>query len=169
MNFLEEFSQPIDKHQTQKLVTYVGDSQSRFDEVMLLFLEQDIRIAQRAAGVITYSVEKHPELLKDYYSILIEKLKTNPPDFIKRNVVRAWQFVEIPEEFMGEVANICFDYLDSQNEAIAVKVFSMTVLYHISQKETDLQPELRLVIEKQLPYGSAGFQSRAKKILPNLK
>lgn len=169
MNFLEEFSQSIDRHKTQVLVRYVGQSQAYFDEVMTLFLEQDIRIAQRAAGVITYAVEKYPNLLDDYYTILIEKLKTNPPNFIKRNVVRAWQFVEIPEEFMGEIANICFDYLDSQIEAIAVKVFSMTVLYHISQKEPDLQPELRLVIEKQLPYGSAGFKSRAKKILPNLK
>jgi hypothetical protein len=84
---------------------------------------------------------------------------------VKRNVVRILQFIEIPHTLIGEVTKICFDYLASPNEPIAVRVFSMTVLANVAQKEPDLKNELRLVIEQQLVYGSMGFCSRAKKVM----
>ena len=68
----------------------------------------------------------------------------------------------------GEAADICFGYLVDHKETIAVRVFAMTVLGNICRREPDLGIELRLVIEEELPYASAGFKSRAKKILAEL-
>jgi hypothetical protein len=62
----------------------------------------------------------------------------------------------------------CFALLDPK-EPIAVRAFSMTVLGNLAAQHPDLKKELRLVIESQLPYGSAGFVARAKKVLKQLE
>ena len=84
---------------------------------------------------------------------------------VRRNVIRILQRIDIPEKLVGEVATVCFDYLASPDEPIAVRVFSMTVLANIARKEPDLKNELRLLIELQLLYGSTGFRSRARQVM----
>jgi hypothetical protein len=44
-----------------------------------------------------------------------------------------------------------------------------TVLANLVEKQPGLKSELRIIIEDELPYGSAGFLSRGKKILKKLK
>jgi hypothetical protein len=50
-----------------------------------------------------------------------------------------------------------------------VKVFGMTVLANLCEKLPELKNELRIIIEDQMPYGSAGFKSRGSKILKKLQ
>ena len=79
------------------------------------------------------------------------------------------QDVDVPENLIGEVVDICFGLMESNNTPIAVKVFSMTVLANISIKEPDLKNELALIIEDQMPYGSVGFRNRGAKILNKIR
>jgi hypothetical protein len=44
----------------------------------------------------------------------------------------------------------------------------MTVLANLAKSEPDLGQELKIIIQDQLPYASAGFQARARAILPQL-
>ncbi len=44
----------------------------------------------------------------------------------------------------------------------------MTVLEKICRKIPELKPELRLIIEEQLPHGSAAFKNRGNRILKRL-
>ena len=63
----------------------------------------------------------------------------------------------------------CLSYLTDVEETVAVKAFSMTVLYRICQKYPDLKQELIPVIEDNLAYSDkAGLQNRGKKILKKL-
>ena len=99
---------------------------------------------------------------------MVANLENDVNDAVKRNTVRVLQFVDIPEEHMGKLADICFNYMGSAKEPIAVKVFSMTVLYHITLKIPELKNELLPLIEDLIPYGSAGFQNRGRKIIKSL-
>ena len=56
-------------------------------------------------------------------------------------------------------------FLESPTKAIAVKAFSLTVLGNLSKHYPDIIPELKLVIEDQLPCQTAAFKSRAKWLL----
>ena len=57
---------------------------------------------------------------------------------------------------------ICFKYLESSDEAVAIKAFSLTVLGKLAKKYPEIIPEIKLMIEEQLPHQSAAFKSRAK-------
>ena len=94
--------------------------------------------------------------------------KSGLQDAVKRNSIRFMQQIELPEKHHGEIMDMCFNYLESPKESLAVKVFSMSVLGNLTKYYPEIKTELKLIIEDQLPHQSAGFKSRAKKILKDL-
>ena len=162
---LREYSKP----NAQRISRYIGDDQKRFDELMVLFLNDTYRVTQRAAWIVSHCIDQHPHLIKLHLKSIIANLSGPVNVAVKRNTVRVLQFLEIPKSLMGPLAEICFQYLQSTSETVAVKVFSMTILANITKTIPELKNELRIIIEDQMPYGSAGFISRGKKILRALE
>ena len=58
--------------------------------------------------------------------------------------------------------DICFRYVESPNEAVAIKAFSLTVLYNLSKLYPEIIPEVKTLIEIQWPKQTAAFRVRAK-------
>lgn len=167
MTLKERLPNVYSKNDIQAIVTYVGDNQQLFDELVNILVWGEERQAYIAAWVFGHSGEKYPKLLNAHLKTIITHLKNDVADGVKRAIVRVLQWIEIPEELQGELVNTCFELLENPKTAIAIKVFSMTILYNIS-KTQDIKQELRLVIESQLDNASSGFRSRAKKILTKL-
>lgn len=166
MNLREEILKEHSKAQCAKIVKWVGSSQQRFDELFSLFINDEYRVVQRSGWPLSYCVIDHPSFINKHWKALINNLKkTNLHNAVKRNSIRLMQGLEIPERFHGDVMDICFRFLESPTEALAVKVFSMSVLGNLAAIYPDIKPELKLVIEEQLPHQTAGFKSRAKKVL----
>lgn len=168
MNIKDELISVHSKENALKIARYIGQDAHKFTTLMDLFLNGEYRIVQRAAWVVSKCTDQYPELLPPFLEEMILNLQKDVSVAVKRNTMRALQNVEVPEELMGPLAEVCFAYLESSEEPVAVKVFAMTNLFNITKKEPDLKNELRIILETQLPYGSAGFKSRAKKILKEL-
>jgi hypothetical protein len=152
------------------IVQWVGGSQQRFDELFALFLTDVYRVSQRAAWPLSYCVEAHPEFIKKNFGKLIKNLQhPGLHDAVKRNTVRLLQYVAIPKKHQGTVMDICFGYVASPIEAVAVKAFSLTVLGNLAKQYPDIIPEIKLLIEAQLPHQTPAFRSRAKAFLKGVK
>jgi hypothetical protein len=170
MKLREQILKEHSKANREAIVKLVGTSQERFDELFDLFLNDEYRVVQRAAWPLSYIVIAHPQLIKKHFSSLLKNLeKRGIHDSVKRNTVRLLERVTIPERFHGQVMNICFNYVASPQEAVAVKAFSLTVLERLSQQYPEIKKELKTIIEDRWDYESAAFRSRAKKILTRLK
>lgn len=156
------------KENVSVVVNYIGKDTKRFAHLMELFFSDDNRLAQRAAWVMSHSVEKQPQLVNPYIEKLVKHLYKSHEDAIKRNSLRILQYIDIPEPLWGETLEKCFEYLESNNEAIAIRAFSMTVVYNISQHIPEIKPELKGLIEEIIVFGSAGLKSRGNKILKKL-
>lgn len=168
MNIQEALLAEHSKAQSERIAEYVGNDPVRFAELMESFLSEDQELSRRAAWVLSHCADRHASLIEPHLEAMIRNLRNDVHVAVRRNTVRVLQEVEIPDELLGEAADICFGYLADHHEAIAVKVFAMTVLANICRREPDLGNELKLLIEEQLPYASAGFRSRAKRILAGL-
>ncbi|MBX2921252.1 MAG: hypothetical protein KF746_03595 [Chitinophagaceae bacterium] len=170
MNIREALLQEHSKQQCEKIVRYIGSSQIRFNELVQLFLNDEYRVTQRAAWPLSYSAITHPELIRKHLRSLVKNLEIpGIHDAVKRNTVRMLQAIDIPTALQGEVMDICFRFVEDPNEKVAVKAFSLTVLYNLSRKHPDIIPEVKLLIEQQMPHQTAGFKSRAKKILKEME
>ena len=158
---LEEHS----KRQRDKIVQHIGKNKDRFAELMHLFFKGEYRITQRAAWPMSCCVKAHPELIKPYFSKLLNNLaKKGLHSSVIRNTVRLLQHVELPKRYHGKLMNICFDFIQSHNTEVAIKVFSLTVLHNLSKQYPEILPELKLVIEERLEHETAAFRSRASNI-----
>ena len=151
------------------LVHYIGKDTKRFSHLMELFFSDDNRLAQRAAWVMSHCVEKQPQLATPYIKKLVNQLYKSNEDAIKRNILRILQLIDIPEPLWGETLEKCFEYLASNNEAIAIRAFSMTIAYNISQHVPEIKCELKALIEEIIIFGSPGLKSRGTKIAKKLE
>jgi hypothetical protein len=167
MNIREEILKEHSKAQTDKITAWVGADKKRFKELIQLFLHDEYRVVQRAAWVVGTIGERHPELIIPYIETMVNRMHDEGVHVaVKRNVVRALQYITIPESLHGMVMNTCFDFLADPKETVAVRCFSMTVLANLSKTYPEIKQELRAIIEDQLEHEpTAGFRARAKKIL----
>ena len=158
------------RENASKIAHYVGDDPVRFKKLVNIYLAGPYRVTQRAAWPLSICAELHPELISPHLKEILEFLKApDAHDAVKRNALRLLQFIEIPSRYRGKVIDICFNYLQGKSEPVAVKVFAMSVLSQLVDGVPELSQELRIIIEDQLPYASAGFISRARKVLKDLR
>jgi hypothetical protein len=158
------------KPQALRLVKWIGQDADRLAALLELFLGNNYRLSQRAAWVISSIADRAPHMVELWLPQMVAKMREpGVHDAVRRNVVRVLQDMPIPDTFLDDVADACFTFLADPKEAIAVRVFSMSVLEKICQKIPELKPELRLLLEEHLPHGSAGFKSRGQKILKRLQ
>lgn len=154
------------KVQTNAIVKWVGNSQERFDALFHLFLKDEYRVVQRAARPLSYCIIERPQLIQKHFKDLVTNLHNpNLSGAVKRNTLRLLQHVSIPEKFHGEFMNLCFDYIASPTEAVAVKAFALTILQKIAQYYPEIKDEVKIIIEDRWEVESPAFKSRAKKFL----
>lgn len=155
--------------QATKIADYVGNNEALFKELVDIYLAGPYRITQRAVWPLSICIEHYPSLINPHLRRTLDFLDTpGIHNAVKRNTIRLLQFVKIPRGYYGRVIEKCFHYLLDKKEAVAVKVFSMTVLSQIARNEPDLKRELKLIIEDHLPFATPGFTSRAKKVLKEI-
>ena len=166
MNIKTALLKEHSKKQCAAIVRFIGNDQKKFDELFDLFLHDEYRVVQRAGWPISYCVEKHPDLIKKHFTKLLKNLdKKGLHDAVKSNTVRLLQYVEIPEKFHGQVMDICFRYISSPAEAVAIKAFSITVLQNLAKQYPEIINEIKLVVEERWDYETVAFKTRAKKLL----
>ena len=166
MDFRKKLELGHSKLFTNQIVNEINTHPKRMDELMSIFIEGPTQITQRAAWSISVIAETHPELLLNYYDLFIDLLnQPNKHNAVNRNIVRAFQYVEIPEKYQGKILDVCFKLLNSSAEPIAVKAFCMTVIYNLSKIYPDIIHELRASIETLMPNASSGLKNRGNKIL----
>ena len=169
MTLKEELFKGYSKPHTVYLANKIAPNQETFDELVELMLSPDMKISQRAAWIFSHCVEQRPWLIKKHLKLIINHLENPAHDAVKRNTLRVLQFIEIEEDEMGILADLCFKFLYSAKESIAIKAHSMTILYNIAKKYPELKNELKMAIQEQLPFGSAGIKNRGNKILRALE
>lgn len=170
MDFTKELSGEFSKHRTMAIANAIGADQNLFDEFMLIFLENDYRITQRSAWVLSHCIDNYPWLMNKHLDALVINLQNEDiSDAVKRNTVRVLQFANIPESLAGLTIDLCFKFLHSHKEPIAVKAYAMTIIYNLTHQYPELIDELILTIQDLLPYGSPGLRSRGMKIIKALK
>ena len=170
MNLEKEILKEHSRAQMNKITQYVGNDPVRFKKLVDVFLAGPYRVTQRASWPLSHCAENHPELIRPHLKVILNYLKKpGIHDSVKRNTIRFFRFIEIPKQFHAQVIDYCFQYLNDQKEPVAIRVFSMTVLARIAQFHPDLKAELKIIIEDNLPYTSAAFRSRARKVLKEIR
>ena len=147
----------------------IGNNAKEFEQLMDMVLHGREPVVQRAAWAMDACLDTHPEFLTPYVEILVDVLPRFSNNGVKRQVVKALATHNIPEKHEGQLADLCFDWLQSSDIPVGIKVHCMQILANITKRHPDLAVELRTVITEQIPRNSTGFASRGRKILKGLQ
>lgn len=160
---------------SRQLIEYVvadidGDPEL-FNETLEIAFTGKPQISSRAARVVTFCLEDKPELIEPHLNKLVENTIQQKNKSVVMNFLKIFTFNILPkdDEALGKLVNFCFECLINKVETAAITVYSMEILYLVSQQEPGLIPELKAVIEERIPFGSAGVKNRGKRTLKKLQ
>lgn len=170
MKLREEILKEHSKEQCSKIVSWIGSSQERFDELFQLFLHDEYRVVQRAAWPLSNAVIAHPAFITGHFKSLLNKIKEpGQHEAVRRNGLRLLEDISIPQSWQGDFMDLCFQLLGSATEPIAVKASCISVLGNLAIRYPEIIPEFLFIVREQLPSQSPGFKARAKKVFKKLK
>jgi len=159
------------KNEVQTVVQWIGNHHERYQELWQHFRTGDLQLQNRAAWVLYWVVDKQPALVQQYIQEYVDLLATGDlrSETQTRAVARTVSMLELTEDQMGQLVDVCFTRMLSGTEAIAIKVHCMQILANIVEKIPELAGELQVAIESRMNNESAGFKSRARKVLKQLQ
>ncbi|MFS4418329.1 adenylosuccinate lyase [Maribacter sp. 2307ULW6-5] len=74
----------------------------------------------------------------------------------------------LQKKHLSALTAICFDWLLGDAK-VAPKAYAMTCLHLLGEQQPWIHPELKVILERDMPLASAGYRARAKNILKKLK
>lgn len=170
MKFPVELLKSYSKQSCQQVVDWVGDSATRFKQLVAVLTGEDPLLVQRAAWPFTYVVQQHPELIHAHFAAVLDRMEEDGwHDAVRRNIVRALEYVKLNTRTEGRVMNTCFRFLTDPSEKAAVKASCITVLGKLAEKYPEIKPELETAIRDQWDREGASFRARARQVLGKLK
>jgi 8-oxo-dGTP diphosphatase len=142
-----------------------------FSKLLNYSYSSDKKLAFRSSWTLTKVCDKFPELIYPYLSDIIRKLDKIDNESTQRSFLRIISLTDIGrinEKEHGILAEHCFASLKSGFSAIAIKAYSMEILYNLVIKYPELLNELTATINLQEGEGSAGVIARGRMILKKL-
>ncbi|HEX7492809.1 MAG TPA: (deoxy)nucleoside triphosphate pyrophosphohydrolase [Bacteroidales bacterium] len=131
----------------------------------------DKKLAFRASWTLTKVCDRFPDLIYPYLNQIVESLDKIDNESTLRSFLRILSLTDlnkINNRQHGMLADFCFGTLNSGFSAIAVKAYSMEILYKLSLIYPELANELLTSIRLLMEEGSAGITARGSIIIRKL-
>jgi 8-oxo-dGTP diphosphatase len=171
----EELQSMINRMLSMKEAEWVAvsaiENPAIFRKLLEYSFSDDGRLAFRASWTLTKVCDKYPEIIYPHLNDLVEKLAKLDNESALRSFLRIISLSDIEkisDMNQGMLLDQCFSLLRSGFSAIAVKAYSMEILYKLALIYPELANELSTSIRILMEDGSAGITSRGKMVLKKL-
>lgn len=149
----------------------VYDDVANFQTVFDLIFDKDEKVAWRAAWACEKMIQKFPYFIDDAKKQQITSLAlTTKHEGLRRLSLSILLSLPISSTINVDLINICFEWMVSEKQPIAVQALSLKLLVLFCKIEPDLKPELIAYLESFDSYLlSPGMVSSRKNALKRLK
>jgi 8-oxo-dGTP diphosphatase len=147
------------------------ENSSIFNKLFEYSLSSDKNLAFRASWTLTKVCDKFPEIIYPYLGQISEILLKIDNESSLRSFLRILSLSDLERinaRQQGLLADFCFNMLNSGFSAIAVKAYSMEILYKLTLIYHEFANELSTSIHMLMEDGSAGITARGRAILRKL-
>jgi 8-oxo-dGTP diphosphatase len=131
----------------------------------------DKKLAFRASWTLTKVCDKFPEIIYPYLQQIVEALGKIENESTLRSFLRILSLTDLnllTGREHGMLADLCFAKLNSGLSAIAVKAYSMEIIYQLAIIYPELANELSATINMLQGEGSAGMIARGRMVMKKL-
>jgi 8-oxo-dGTP diphosphatase len=142
-----------------------------FRKLLGYSLSQDRKLASHSSWILTKACDNQPDMIYPYLPEIIGSLDKLENESSKRSLLRIISLSDvnkISKLYHGMLADHCFTLLRSGFSAIALKAYSMEILYRLALIYPEMTNELSVSINMLRGEGSAGILARGRIILNKL-
>jgi 8-oxo-dGTP diphosphatase len=153
------------------IATSAIENPAIFNKLFQYSNSTDKKLAFRASWTLTKVCDRFPDLIYPYLNQIVDSLKTIDNESTLRSFLRILSLTDLDKinsSKHGLLADFCFETLNSGFSAIAVKAYSMEILYRLSLIYPELANELSTSIRLLMEDGSAGITARGSIIIRRL-
>jgi len=166
---VEQIELNYSKHGIERVAQACIDSPEMLDLLIKLVNQANGRPAQLASWVLSKVTDLNADVVSAYFETLVKLINHSTSSSVKRNVIRTFIHIDLPEEYHGLLIDSCFKTLKNHEYSIAERSFSMHVLGKYVKIYPELSNELIPIIEVGMPLESAAFKSVGRKLLKEMK
>jgi len=148
-----------------------GENPVLFRKLLDYSFNPEKKLAFRASWTLSKVIDKFPELINPYLPRLMENLNGLDNESTHRSFLRIISMSDlnqVSQQHQGILADHCFKALNSGFSAIAIKAYSMEILYRLALIYPELAHELAASINMLQGEGSAGVIARGRIVLKKL-
>jgi hypothetical protein len=153
------------------IATSAIDNPAIFMKLLEYSHSSDKKLAFHSSWTLSKVCDKFPEIIYPFLSQIVDSLdQTNNESTLRSflRIISLSDLTKINNRQHGLLADFCFSELNSGFSAIAVKAYSMEILYRLSLIYPELANELSASIRVLMEDGSAGIVARGSMILKKL-
>ncbi len=150
------------------IATSAIDNPIVFRKLLEFSYSDDNKLAFHASWILSKACDKFPELMDPFLEGIVETLDKIKNESTQRSFLRIitqGDLKKISNKHHGLLADHCFAALKSGFSAIAIKAYSMDILYRLSILYPDLTAELTETIKMLQDDQPAGIMARGRIIL----
>ena len=171
----DDLTDMINRMISTKEVDWIASSalenSSLFNKLIEYSYSPDRKLAFRSSWALSKVCDKDPEIVYPFLSSIIESLHKVNNESTERSFLRIISLsdlIRVNGRCHGILADHCFKRLRSGFSAIAVKAYSMEIIYRLAIIYPELINELAASVSMLQGEGSAGIIARGRIILNKL-
>jgi 8-oxo-dGTP diphosphatase len=171
----EELRSMVSNMMGTREAEWIADSAIANSEILGKLLDysfsDDRKLAFRASWTLSKVHDKIPEIVVPYLNRLIESLNNIDNESVQRSFLRIVSLSDlnlVSARNQGILADHCFRMMKSGFSAIAIKAYSMEIIYQLTKIYPELANELSATVNMLDGEIPAGVLARARIILKKL-
>jgi hypothetical protein len=169
-HFLELLETDSSRAIADIIIGEVGDNPEYFKILFEYCLTKPYPVSMRSARALQFCVENHKNLINPFLDKIVNFTINTKVEGVRRSFLKV--ISELPDIInlndSGFLINQCFEWIVSQNENPAIKVYSIDVIYNACKAEPLLRNELISVLDLVREDSSIAVRTRVKKILGSI-
>jgi 8-oxo-dGTP diphosphatase len=148
-----------------------GENPVLFQKLIAYSYSSDNKLAFRASWTLSKVCDKFPHLIYPHLEKIVDSINDISNESTRRSFLRILSLTDlrkISQRHHGMLADHCFKALNSGFSAVAIKAYSMEIIYKLALIYPELANELAASINLLQGEGSAGIIARGRMILKKI-
>ena len=152
-----------------------------FQEVLEIGFENHPELSHRAWWAFEFACLERLDLLYPHFDYFFQNLGSVKGDSSVRPIAHISEVIVLHyykkkdetlqkiflQKHKESLTEVCFDWLIT-DQKVACQARAMLCLYYLGKELNWIHNELKVILERNIPMGSAGYKNRAAKILSAL-
>lgn len=151
----------------QGAVQLVLTDPTLFDELVSEILNDDYRIARRAAKAVEKVTRKNAAWLQPWKSIVLEQMTNSDNQHIRWQAALLFGRLQLDQHERDYVIEVLFNWLDCEGSVI--RTCALQGLADQAQKDPTLLPDVLPLLEESLAIGTPAMRARSRHLLKKLQ